>query len=133
MLVCNGVMTTRNGFTLIELMVVIAIMTTVLSLVAPLMIEQVDKTKAAAEFHEARQYLTDSRKVAFLKGQPVNFWFEGKQLRRVIGNDTVILEFQYLFFPRQHLQINANGFTEQNQVELITGNRQQHINLVELQ
>ena len=62
-------MQTRKGFTLIELLVVIAIMTTVLTLVAPLMISQVDKTKAAAEFAEAEQYINDSAKVAFLRGQ----------------------------------------------------------------
>ncbi|MEH8015830.1 type II secretion system GspH family protein [Rheinheimera muenzenbergensis] len=124
-------MTQRNGFTLIELLVVIAIMTTVLTLVAPLMIEQVDKTKAAAEFHEARQYLTDSRKVAFLKGQLIVFTFEGKQLRRDIGSDSVTLEFQYLFFPSQQLQINANGFTDKTQITVVAGNKQQHIELAE--
>lgn len=124
-------MTQRNGFTLIELLVVIAIMTTVLALVAPLMIEQVDKTKAAAEFHQARQYLTDSQKVAFLKGQTVTFWFEGKQLRRIIGNDSVELEFDYLFFPKQQLSIAANGFAMQKHINVYTGNRQQQINLAE--
>lgn len=125
-------MTQRNGFTLIELLVVIAIMTTVLALVAPLMIEQVDKTKAAAEFHEVRQYLADSRKVAFLKGQVVSFSFDGKQLRRVIGDDSIVLEFQYLFFPRQQLLINANGFTDQQHIDVISGNRQLQIALAEL-
>ena len=121
----------RNGFTLIELLVVIAIMTTVLSLVAPLMIEQVDKTKAAAEFHQARQYLADSKKVAFLKGQAVRFRFEGKQLRRMIADDSVVLEFEYLFFPQQQLYIAANGFTMQKHIDVYTGNRQQQINLAE--
>lgn len=122
----------RNGFTLIELLVVITIMTTVLALVAPLMIEQVDKTKAAAEFHEARQYLADSRKVAFLKGQIVRFSFDGKQLRRRIGDERLVLEFQYLFFPQQQLQINANGFAMQKRIDVFTGNKQQQIDLAEL-
>ncbi|HEY9041991.1 MAG TPA: type II secretion system protein [Rheinheimera sp.] len=123
----------RNGFTLIELLVVIAIMTTVLTLVAPLMIAQVDKTKAAAEFAEAKQYILDSRKVAFLKGQVVNFSFDGKQLRRDIASESVVLEFKYLFFPRQQLQINANGFVDKTLINVITDKKQQNIELAELQ
>jgi prepilin-type N-terminal cleavage/methylation domain-containing protein len=119
----------HNGFTLIELLVVIAIMTTVLSLVAPLMIEQIDKTKAAAEYRELEQYLSDSAKVAFLKGQPIRFHFNGKQLRRIMAEETVKLDFRYLFFPPQQLSINANGFISQSHLNIVSGNKSQQINL----
>lgn len=115
------------GFTLIELLVVIAIMTTVLSLVAPLMIEQVDKTRMAAEFTEVEQYVNDSTKVAFLRGQAASFLFDGKQLSRQIGEENVVLSFNYLFFPRQSLQINANGFASVNAIDVKIQNRLQHI------
>jgi prepilin-type N-terminal cleavage/methylation domain-containing protein len=119
----------HNGFTLIELLVVITIMTTVLSLVAPLMIEQVDKTKAAAEFAEVAQYVNDSTKVAFLRGQAARFIFEGKQLTRQIGKENVVLTFDYIFFPRQIVQINANGFTSVKSIEVSMRNQLQHITL----
>lgn len=122
-------MQTRKGFTLIELLVVIAIMTTVLTLVAPLMISQVDKTKAAAEFAEAEQYINDSAKVAFLRGQSIQFVFEGKQLTRRIGSEEIVLSFEYIFFPLQTLHFNANGFTATKSIEIKTLNRTEHLAL----
>lgn len=119
------------GFTLIELLVVITIMSTLLSLVAPLMVEQVDKAKAAAEYQQLEQYLADSNKVAFLKGQPVQFRFDGKQLFRYIGNDSAELTFQYLFFPQQALSINANGFTNTRYIDVVRGKTELKLRLRE--
>jgi prepilin-type N-terminal cleavage/methylation domain-containing protein len=126
----NGKLAT--GFTLIELLVVITIMSTILSLVAPLMIEQVDKTRAAAEYQQLNQYLADSSKVAFLKGQPVQFRFNGKQLVRYIGSDMTELNFQYLFFPQQTLLINANGFYDRAYVNVKRGKVQLTLELEEV-
>lgn len=123
----------RHGFTLIELLVVITIMTTLLSLVAPLTVEQVDKSRAAAEFMEARQYLNDSGKVAFLRGQTATFIFDGKRLTRYLGEESVVLDFNYLYFPQQQLTINANGFAQQQYITVLTGNRTQQITLSEPQ
>lgn len=121
-----------TGFTLIELLVVITIMTTVLSLVAPLMIEQVDKTRAAAEYHQLEQYISDSAKVAFLKGQAVLFRFDGKQLIRHTGSDEAVVDFEYLFFTQQSLMINANGFTAQRYISVRRINTEQQLELAGL-
>lgn len=125
-------MTRKAGFTLIELLVVITIMTTLLSLVGPLMIEQVDKTRAAAEYQQLEQYISDSAKVAFLKGQAVRFSFDGKQLKRDIGTDQSVIDFQYLFFMPQSLLINANGFSRQQHIKLRRGNTELRLELAEL-
>lgn len=119
------------GFTLIELLVVITIMTTLLSLVAPLMIEQVDKAKAAAEYQQLEQYVADSAKVAFLKGQPVQFRFDGKQLFRYVGSDKTELTFQYLFFPKQRLSVNANGYTDTAYIRVVRGKTELTLKLTE--
>lgn len=122
----------RHGFTLIELLVVISIMTTILSLVGPLMIEQVDKTRAAAEFRQLQQYISDSAKVAFLKGQPVSFVFDGKQLQRELGENQVTVQYDYLFFSQQRVVINANGFTASKLVSVRKGRTELSIELAEL-
>lgn len=122
----------RHGFTLIELLVVISIMTTILSLVGPLMIEQVDKTRAAAEFRQLQQYISDSAKVAFLKGQPVSFVFDGKQLQRELGENQVTVQYDYLFFSQQRVVINANGFTASKLVSVRKGSTELSIELAEL-
>ncbi|WP_019674719.1 prepilin-type N-terminal cleavage/methylation domain-containing protein [Arsukibacterium perlucidum] len=119
------------GFTLIELLVVITIMTTLLSLVAPLMVEQVDKAKAAAEYQQLEQYLADSSKVAFLKGQQVQFRFDGKQLVRYVGSAKAELTFEYLFFPQQSLSINANGFTNTLSIDVVRGKAELKLRLTE--
>lgn len=122
----------RHGFTLIELLVVISIMTTILSFVGPLMIEQVDKTRAAAEFRQLQQYISDSAKVAFLKGQPVSFVFDGKQLQRELGENQVTVQYDYLFFSQQRVVINANGFTASKLVSVRKGRTELSIELAEL-
>lgn len=107
-------------------------MTTLLSLVAPLMIEQVDKTRAAAEYQQLEQYVSDSAKVAFLKGQALDIRFDGKRLRRVMGDDESIVDFTYLFFTPQTLRINANGFTRQEVINVRRGNVELQLDLTEL-
>lgn len=119
----------NKGFTLIELLVVITIISVLLSIVAPLMIEQVDKLKASAEFREAEQYVSDSAKVAFLRGQTVHFNFDGKQLSRSVGPEQINLEFDYLFFPQQLLQFNANGFPDRDFITVMRGRVEQKIAL----
>lgn len=121
-----------QGFTLIELLVTIAIMGTAMSFVGPLMIEQVNKSKASAEFKEVAQYVRDSGKVAFLKGQPVEFLFEGKQLTRRVGDQSQRLTFEYLFFPVQTLRYNANGHSDKAQLQVISGKRELTLLLQEL-
>lgn len=110
---------------------VITIMTTMLSLVAPLMIEQVDKAKAAAEYQQLEQYLADSAKVAFLKGQAVRFGFDGKQLFRYVGEDKTELNFEFLFFPQQALMINANGYANAAHIKVIKRKTEQQLELAE--
>lgn len=117
------------AFTLIELLVVIAIMSVSLGIVGPLMANQADKTRAISEFNEAETYIRHSSKVAFLRGQSIRIVLDGKQLTRFIGDAEQQVIYQHLFFPVQHIHINANGFYDQQEILVQVGRRQEHIKL----
>lgn len=118
-----------DGFTLIELLVVISIMGITMSLVAPLMVEQAEKAKGTAEYLEVEQYLNDSTKVAFLRGQPMRIELAGKELKRYLGDDVTALQFERLFFPKQQIHISANGFVDQKDIEVVTGKKTQSLSI----
>lgn len=121
-----------KGFTLIELLVVITIISVLLSLVAPLMIEQVDKTKAAAEYQQLEEYISGSAKVAFLRAQKAHFLFEGKRLYRTIGSEQTVVDFNYLFFSKQGMTISSNGFFDSEHINVIKGNSELTLDLERL-
>lgn len=120
-------MNRTSGFTLIELLVVIAIMSVSLGIVGPLMSNQADKTRAIAEFNQAETYIRHSSKVAFLRGQSIRLVLDGKQLTRFVGDAEQQVKYEYLFFPAQQVQINANGFYSQHDIVVQIGKKQQHI------
>lgn len=98
-----------KAFTLLELLVVMAIMGTSLALVGPLVFDQVDKTKANAELKQLQQLIDTTASIAYLSGQPVNLQFNGKSLRREQGKKTNVTDFEFLFFKPLSFSINSNG------------------------
>ena len=99
----------NKAFTLLELLVVMAIMGTSLALVRPLVFDQVDKTKANAELKQLQQLIDSTASIAYLSGQPVNLKFNGKSLLRELGKKTALTDFEFLFFEPQSFSINSNG------------------------
>ena len=98
-----------KGFTLLELLVVMAIMGTSLALVGPLVFDQVDKTKANAELKQLQQLIDSTASIAYLSGQPVLMQFDGKSLRRDRAQKSDVREFEFLFFKPLSFSINSNG------------------------
>jgi prepilin-type N-terminal cleavage/methylation domain-containing protein len=115
-------MKAKLGFTLLELLVVMAIMGLSLTLVGPLVFDQVDKTKANAELKQLEVLLHATASSAYLSGQTVQMNFDGKVLQRATGKKTVTTEFNYLFFKPVQFEINSNGQIPELQLHL-TANR----------
>ena len=115
-------MKAKSGFTLLELLVVMAIMGLSLTLVGPLVFDQVDKTKANAELKQLEVLFNSTASSAYLSGQTVQLSFDGKILHRTTGKKTVTTEFNYLFFKPVQFEINSNGQIPKLQLYL-TANR----------
>ncbi|QLE86114.1 type II secretion system protein [Shewanella sp. Scap07] len=108
-----------NGFTLIELIVVLVIMGTLLSLVGPLAVRNVDKMNVRTEEMQFKNWLDKVSYTAFNRGQPLLVSLEGRiASANIVGEKEVIvdeIQFASLFFQPQMIALNKNGFYSKTQ------------------
>ena len=104
-------MRVSKGFTLVELLVVLAILGFVVALVGPLTADRLDKARAQEEWLVLERTVSGLAFRAFAEGRPVELQAEGGRLTwRVAGADERVLSLERLFFePAQTVTINANG------------------------
>lgn len=133
----------HRGFTLIELMVVMVILGTMLSLVAPLAVKNVDKAKVRTEIAQLNNWINKISFSSYYKGLSTIAFFDGKSVSVYVlpkkqvnvaddeqNEKTVIdrIDFDSLFFQPQQIEFNKNGFPQQEKLtyqlndELITLN-----------
>lgn len=112
----------NSGFTLIELMVVMAIVALLLTMVGPLAMNAVDKANAKQEMLTIKNWLRKISYRAFTTGNSYQLKLAGKKAELFINteNNTLIDEqqnaalithnFETLFFQPQVLTYNTKGF-----------------------
>jgi len=106
----------ESGFTLIELMVILVIMGTLLSLVGPMAVKNVEKMSVKTEEMQFKNWLSKSVFSAFNRGVPVNVKLEGHSATALVrssdGQSKTIdlIQFDSLFFQPQDIHFNKNGF-----------------------
>ena len=106
------------GMTLVELLVVLAIVGTVATLVAPAGYRQVERARAQAEWATVEREMESISKKAFFRSSRVRVDFDGASLRWVFsGGETQEIKFRYVFFENdQKVSINANGVASPDEV-----------------
>ena len=116
----------NQGFSLIELTVVLVLISVVAGLIAPVTFRQLDKSKAKTEFLEFRNTLKAYTSKAFAQGLSIEINLDGNQFtaRSILAEHSY--QYQYLSLPKQTFTINHNGYPSIDAftVELVGDTRQ---------
>ena len=120
-----------RGFTLVELLVVLAILGGIVALVGPLTADRLDKARAQEEWLVLDRTVRGLAFRAFAEGRDVELRGEGAQLSwKVTGEDERGLPLEHIFFDApQVVRINANGVAEPSSIALHQGGRQRTLQL----
>ena len=123
---------TQHGFTLIEVLVVMLLVSVLITLVAPVGAKQVEKARAQTEYLELDRQIGRLALDAFLRSDFVTLNAAGKQLAWEFeegGRGSV--EFEQLFFgTEQRVVINPNGIANPQLLELLQRDRPRTLEIV---
>jgi Tfp pilus assembly protein FimT len=104
----------------VELLIVLAIVGTIVSLVAPLGVRQFERTKAQEEWLVLDRTLSGVAFAAFVQDAPITLEASGRKLSWTRSGDEkpTSIEFEQLSFDRQIINFNANGLAAQSELRL---------------
>tara|TARA_B100001059_G_scaffold21424_1_gene17253 strand:- start:3005 stop:3415 length:411 start_codon:yes stop_codon:yes gene_type:complete len=103
----------NNGFTLIELIIVLSIVSLLLSVVAPISIKAVDKTEAKTELLNTTKWIKNIGFQAFIAQQSYTLELTGNTLNLYKNPSNELIKtktLKSLKFNQQWVNFNANGF-----------------------
>jgi len=120
-----------RGFTLVELLVVLAILGFVIALVGPLTVDRIDKARAQEEWLVLDRTVRGLAFRAFADGKDVELRGEGTLLTWKLGNaEARSLNLAHLFFDSpQVVRINPNGVAEPRSLTLRQAGRERSLDL----
>ncbi len=150
----------QRGFTMVELLVVLAIAGILLTLVGPFTVNQLDNVKRAQEREEIRLLLNQWQFQAFQQRRAFHIRFTGhdihlygldsfkydsrqpaaeegtsttnESLNQSLSHSLSHSTFEYSEFPQQSIEINAHGFVTPIQVRVRQGEREFTLSLENL-
>lgn len=120
----------QQGFTLIELIVVMAVISVVMMLLGPLSQAQVERNKAFAEWAEVQRVFELVAKEAYLDGVAYRLHLDGTELKITGPNQAQekVYNYTYVFFPKQQIEFNHHGYVMSAGVEVfVRSNKQQYL------
>jgi prepilin-type N-terminal cleavage/methylation domain-containing protein len=124
-----------KGFTMMELMVVMAIMGGLMALVGPALMNSYQKMQVQSETRKLRQSLSKVSYKAFLAGKPITIELTASTLKYFYTSEPQkkhSQQYQHIYFETQTLAINANGFIDNTHVEYTADEKLQRLSLEEL-
>ena len=122
----------QHGFTLIEVLVVMLLVSVLITLVAPVGAKQVEKARAQTEYLELDRQIGRLALDAFLRSDFVTLNAAGKQLAwEFEEGERGAVEFEQLFFgAEQRVVINPNGIANPQLLELLQRDRPRTLEIV---
>ncbi|MGM0906966.1 MAG: type II secretion system protein [Pseudomonadota bacterium] len=122
-----------HGFTLVELLVVMVIMGSVLALVGPLTVNQLDKVERTGQREELLRYVQQTQFNAITFRRSYHIELSGQWFRLYRGREEKAIiekQFELLHFPQQQISVNANGFWQQSALRWQEGKRDHQQELI---
>jgi len=118
-----------RGFTMIEILLVVVLISILITLVAPLGVEQVEKARAQSEWLTLDREIGRLSLDAFLRSEFVTVNAAGKQLAwESDRGEKGVIEFEQLFFsPAQRVTINPNGIADRSKIEVLQRERRRSL------
>ena len=125
------------GFTLIELMIVLAIAGVLMGFVGPLAIDAVDKAQAKQERLSIDNWLAKISMRSYATGEAHTLKLDGKSailMRQDSEKETVIARkfFDFNFFPPQQLTYSSKGFVKPEKISVNYRTKQEFIDVGKL-
>jgi prepilin-type N-terminal cleavage/methylation domain-containing protein len=122
-----------KGFTLVELLIVMAIMSLILSIVGPLTVKMVDKAQAQSELITLKNAIHKLSYKAFASATPYTLTLNSKILRlESERSNPSIHRFEYLSFSDQVITFNSRGYPSPETLSFFLQGRNDTINLFKL-
>jgi prepilin-type N-terminal cleavage/methylation domain-containing protein len=120
-----------RGYTLVELLVVLAILGFVIALVGPLTVDRIDKARAQEEWLVLDRTVRGLAFRAFADGRDVELRGEGTRFTWKLGDaEARSLDLAHLFFDSpQVVLINPNGVAEPRSLTLRQAGRERRLDL----
>ena len=115
-----------KGFSLIELMVVLLLMSLLMTIVGPFATQSLNRVQAKSELIELKQWLKKQQAKAFLQGKIIRITLDGNV---VMQSDSAVATFKFLSFPAQSITIGANGFIDEVAISYELNQKQDTIQL----
>lgn len=121
-----------QGFTLIEVLLVVVLASILAALVAPLGVTQVEKARAQTEWLTLDREIDRLSMTAFLASDFVSVNAAGKRLSwEFQSGKRDSIEFEQLFFsPEQQFTINPNGISDRPEILLLQRDRQRSLKIL---
>jgi prepilin-type N-terminal cleavage/methylation domain-containing protein len=109
--------TLTDGFTLVELLIVMSIVGTLLSLVGPLAIDSLSKAQARSEVLTLRNWINYQSQRAFITGTDVQLQLLGKTAELTLSpTQKTTREFEYVLFKDQTILLSKHGFIQPDKI-----------------
>jgi prepilin-type N-terminal cleavage/methylation domain-containing protein len=106
------------GFTLVELMIVMAIVALLLTLVGPLAINNLEKAQAKQEMLSVKNWLRKLSYQSFLTGKKIKLKVEGKQMELELANENASYKnLDVLSFELQKFTFNESGYVHPTSIK----------------